>query len=194
MSSHPGPAPTATPKYELATFGGGCFWCTEAVFLQMNGVEQVVSGYAGGHVADPTYQQVCTGTTGHAEVIQITFDPKVISYGKLLEIFFRTHDPTTLNRQGNDAGTQYRSVIFPHNEQQHAQAEEMIARWNASGLWPDPIVTTIESATAFYPAEDYHRNYFALHGREPYCQLVIQPKIEKARKVFSNELKLAAES
>lgn len=168
-----------------ATLGGGCFWCTEAVFSQLDGVEKVESGYAGGHVEHPSYRQVCTGTTGHAEVIQITFDPRRISYEKLLEIFFQTHDPTTLNRQGNDVGTQYRSVIFPHDARQRETAESTIQQLNRSGTWSAPIVTTIESLTNFTPAEDDHRDYFALHGNEPYCRLIIRPKVEKLRQNFS---------
>jgi len=183
------PHQNSPSNQELATFGGGCFWCTEAVFQGLAGVENVLSGYMGGHVDHPSYRQVCTGTTGHAEVIQITFDPRQISYTQLLEVFFKTHDPTTLNRQGNDSGTQYRSVIFPHTQEQQAQAEQMIAQLNETGAWPSPIVTSIEELAEFYPAEDYHRDYFALHGEEPYCRMIIQPKVEKFRQMFSQNLK-----
>lgn len=180
---------TATEHSEKATFGGGCFWCTEAVFAELDGVLSVVPGYCGGTTPGPTYQQVCTGKTGHAEVVQITFDPRRISYEKLLEVFFKTHDPTTLDRQGNDVGSQYRSVVFPQDAQQRERAEKAIAALNASGIWDSPIVTTIEPMSQFYPAEDYHRDYYALHGEEPYCRLVIQPKIDKFRKAFSADLK-----
>ncbi|WP_437226450.1 peptide-methionine (S)-S-oxide reductase MsrA [Planctomicrobium sp. SH661] len=180
----------STPaQLQLATFGGGCFWCTEAVFSALAGVEKVVPGYMGGTVKNPTYRLVCTGTTGHAEVIQISYDPAKITYVKLLEVFFHTHDPTTLNRQGNDVGTQYRSVIFPHTEQQKDAAEELIQRLNEAKAWPNPVVTTVEPLATFYPAEDYHRDYFAQHGHEPYCQMVIRPKMEKFRKAFRENLK-----
>jgi peptide-methionine (S)-S-oxide reductase len=174
---------------ETATFGNGCFWCTEAIFQDLNGVDKVVSGYTGGHVDNPTYKQVCTGNTGHAEVLQITYDPKVISFEQLLEIFWQTHDPTTLNRQGNDVGTQYRSTIFYHNDQQKALAEKYRKELDASGAWDKPIVTTLEAFTKFYAAEDYHQNYFKLHGSEPYCSYVIRPKVDKFKKVFKDKLK-----
>ncbi|MES2730328.1 MAG: peptide-methionine (S)-S-oxide reductase MsrA [Bacteroidota bacterium] len=174
---------------ETATFGNGCFWCTEAIFQDLNGVDTVVSGYTGGHVDNPTYKQVCTGNTGHAEVLQITYDPKKISFEQLLEIFWKTHDPTTLNRQGNDVGTQYRSTIFYHNDQQKALAEKYKKELDVSGAWDKPIVTTLEPMTKFYPAEDYHQNYFKLHGSEPYCSYVIQPKVDKFKKVFKDKLK-----
>ncbi|ARS37024.1 peptide-methionine (S)-S-oxide reductase MsrA [Pontibacter actiniarum] len=174
---------------EIATFGNGCFWCTEAIFQDLNGVEKVVSGYAGGQVEDPTYKQVCSGSTGHAEVLQISYDPQVISYAELLEIFWKTHDPTTLNRQGNDVGTQYRSVIFYHNEEQKQLAEKYKQELDASGAFPDPIVTTIEPMTKFWPAENYHQNYFNTHGEEPYCRFLIRPKVEKFRQVFKHKLK-----
>ena len=174
---------------QLATFGNGCFWCTEAVFQQMKGVEKVVSGYTGGAVKNPTYRQVCDGTTGHAEVIQITFDPKVVSYAALLEVFWRTHDPTTRNRQGNDVGTQYRSAIFTHNERQRELAEAYKAKIDAAGVFSKPVVTEIVPAVEFYPAEDYHQNYFAENGRQPYCRAVIVPKIDKLKKVFADKLK-----
>jgi len=176
-------------SHQLATFGGGCFWCTEAVFSALAGVERVESGYIGGHVENPTYRQVCNGDTGHAEVIQITFDPDQVSYEKLLQVFFETHDPTTLNRQGHDVGTQYRSAIFPHNATQKQLAEEYIRQLDQSGIWKSPIVTSIEPEAPFYPAEDYHRNYFTLHGDEQYCQMVIRPKVEKFRKKFADDLK-----
>lgn len=174
---------------QLATLGGGCFWCTEAVFTQLKGVEKVIPGYSGGHVENPTYRQVCTGTTGHAEVIQIVFDPEKIKYEELLEVFFQTHDPTTLNRQGNDVGTQYRSVIFPHNEEQKKIAEEYIKQLNEAKIWKSPIVTTIEPFVKFYEAEDYHHNYFDQHSDAPYCQAVIRPKVIKFRKQFQDKLK-----
>jgi len=172
-----------------ATFGGGCFWCTEAVYAQIKGVESVVSGYIGGQVPNPTYKQVCSGLTGHAEAVEITYDPTVVPYEKLLEIFFSTHDPTTLNRQGADVGTQYRSAIFYHNEEQKQIAQQVIIRLNAAKVFPSKIVTTLEPATLFYPAEDYHQDYFALNGFQPYCQAVIAPKVTKVRKVFKDLLK-----
>jgi peptide-methionine (S)-S-oxide reductase len=175
-------------QLETATLGGGCFWCTEAVYHQLRGVRSVVSGYCGGDTANPTYKQVCTGTTGHAEVIQITFDPVEISYRNVLEVFFQTHDPTTLNRQGNDVGTQYRSVIFPHNDEQRRIAEEVIRDLGASSHFPRPIVTTIEPFREFYPAEDYHQNYFAENPGQPYCTMVITPKVAKFRKAFAESL------
>ncbi|GAB4411635.1 MAG: peptide-methionine (S)-S-oxide reductase MsrA [Bacteroidia bacterium] len=174
-----------------ATFGGGCFWCTEAIFQQLEGVSKVVSGYAGGHVKNPSYKEVCTGTTGHAEVIQITYDPAEISYGELLEVFWRTHDPTTLNRQGNDVGTQYRSVIFFHDEEQQRQAELSKAAATDAAIWADPIVTEISPLTNFFPAEDYHQNYFNENPRQPYCTFVIGPKVEKFQKLFKDRLKEA---
>jgi peptide-methionine (S)-S-oxide reductase len=175
--------------HEIATFGGGCFWCTEAVFVELRGVEKVESGYAGGEVANPSYEAVCTGRTGHAEVIQITFDPAVIGYRDLLEVFFATHDPTTLNRQGADVGTQYRSVIFYHSPEQQAAAEAMIAELNASGEFASPIVTQVVPYTNYYPAEDYHQNYYAEHPTQPYCSAVIPPKLAKLRQKFAAKLK-----
>ena len=173
---------------ETATFAGGCFWCTEAVFNDVIGVESVESGYIGGHVPDPSYKRVCEGDTGHAEAIRIAFDPTVISYGDLLDIFFHTHDPTQLNRQGNDVGTQYRSAIFPHSPEQEAEARAAIQR--AQPDWPDPIVTTIEPLSDWYPAEDYHRDYFARVGdQNPYCTAVIAPKLRKFRKSYAERLK-----
>ena len=174
---------------ETATFGSGCFWCTEAVFERLNGVHKVVSGYAGGTVENPTYEQVCSGKTGHAEVTQITYDPKVITYDELLEVFWRTHDPTTLNRQGNDVGTQYRSVIFYHNEEQKRLAEKYKEELNKSGAWDKPIVTEIKPFTNFYPAENYHQNYYDNNPAQPYCSFVITPKVEKFEKVFKDKLK-----
>lgn len=174
--------------HEIATLAGGCFWCTEAVFNDVIGVQKVESGYIGGHVPDPTYKQVCGGDTGHAEAIRVTFDPAQVSYDDLLDIFFATHDPTTLNRQGNDVGTQYRSAIFPHSSAQEAAARAAIAR-NA-GEWPDPIVTTIEPLATWYPAEDYHQEYWQGDGqRNPYCLAVIPPKLRKLRKSFADRVR-----
>src|SRR3954465_5944628 len=174
---------------EKATFGSGCFWCTEAVFLAVKGVEKVESGYAGGKVKNPTYREVCTGQTGHAEVTQITFDPALISYEELLEIFWNTHDPTTLNKQGADEGTQYRSVVFYHNKEQKRIAEQYKKQLTAAHIYQDPIVTEITPLTNFYVAEDYHQNYFALNQQAGYCQYVIRPKVEKFKKHFAAKLK-----
>ena len=174
---------------ETATLGGGCFWCVEAIYQDVIGVHKVVSGYAGGAVENPTYQQVCSGTTGHAEVVQIVFDPAVISFEEVLFIFWRTHDPTTLNRQGNDVGTQYRSVIFYRDEQQKRIAEQSMAETEASDLWPDPIVTEIAPLTIFYEGEDYHQNYFVENPYQPYCIFVINPKVQKFRKSFRDKLR-----
>ncbi len=174
---------------ETATLAGGCFWCLEAVYDELKGVTDVVSGYAGGTVDRPTYQQVCSGMTGHAEVVQVTFDPKVISYKDLLDVFFTIHDPTTLNRQGNDVGTQYRSAIFYHTPEQKAIAEQTIKDLEAQKLWRDPIVTEVTPFTKFYPAEDYHQEYFANNPYQPYCQIVVAPKVAKARKAFIDKLK-----
>ena len=175
---------------ELTTLGGGCFWCVEAVFQQLKGVQLVVSGYAGGHVKNPSYKEVCNGTTGHAEVCQITFNPNVISFSELLEVFWQTHDPTTLNRQGNDAGTQYRSAIFYHNEEQKRHAEHYKAELDTSGAFGKPIVTEIVPFSNFYKAEDYHQNYYNENGLQPYCLFVVKPKVEKVRKVFGEKLKV----
>lgn len=173
---------------ETAIFAGGCFWCVEAVFQDLVGVDQLESGYIGGHAPDPTYKQVCGGDTGHAEALRVTFDPDQISYGDLLDIFFATHDPTQLNRQGNDIGTQYRSAIFPLNDEQRAEAQAAIAR--AQPDWPAQIVTTIEAATTWYPAEDYHQQYWNGEGqRNPYCLAVIPPKLAKLRKSYQARLK-----
>jgi peptide-methionine (S)-S-oxide reductase len=174
---------------EVATLGGGCFWCLEAVFDDLRGVEDVVSGYAGGHVSNPTYDAVCSGRTGHAEVVQITFDPRQLSFGELLEVFFAIHDPTTLNRQGADAGTQYRSAIFYHSPQQRQVAEQVIAQLNAEGGFGQPIVTEVAPVDAFYPAESYHQEYFARNDRQPYCQMVVAPKVAKFRKHFAERVK-----
>lgn len=174
---------------ELATLGGGCFWCLEAVYEQLKGVEKVVSGYMGGHIASPSYRQVCTGTTGHAEVVQLSFDPAVVSFREILEIFFTIHDPTTLNRQGADVGPQYRSAIFYHSPEQRATAEQVIAAITADKLWPNPVVTEVTEAGTFYPAEDYHQEYFRNNTSQPYCQVVVAPKVAKFRKAFVEKLK-----
>ena len=174
---------------EITTFGGGCFWCTEAIFSSLKGVISVESGYSGGKTKDPTYEEVCTGETGHAEVTQITFDPNVISFHELLEVFWKTHDPTTLNRQGADVGTQYRSVIFYHSEKQKKIAEEMKAELNKENVFDKPVVTEIAPFEHFYKAENYHQEYFAHHPNQGYCQFVIVPKLEKFRKIFKNKLK-----
>lgn len=174
---------------EIVTLGGGCFWCSEAIFNQLRGVEKVESGYSGGHLVNPTYQQVCTGKTGHAEVVQITFDPKVISLKELIEVFFTVHDPTTLNRQGPDVGTQYRSVIFFRNEEQKAISERVMKDIQAAGIWNARIVTELTPFTAFCKAEDYHQRYFELNGQQPYCRVVIAPKVAKLREHFLNLLK-----
>ncbi|HET9055319.1 MAG TPA: peptide-methionine (S)-S-oxide reductase MsrA [Chitinophagaceae bacterium] len=176
-------------KTDTATFGTGCFWCTEAVFQQLEGVHKATSGYSGGHVANPSYKEVCTGETGHAECLQIVYDPAKITYDELLEVFWQVHDPTTLNRQGNDVGTQYRSVIFYHDNEQKAKAEKYKAELNKSGAWENPVVTEIVPAQAFYKAEDYHQNYYNENGSQPYCYFVIRPKVEKFQKVFKNKLK-----
>ena len=180
-------APSQT--YELATLGGGCFWCLEAAFEQVRGVVQVVSGYAGGDTPNPTYQQVSTGRTGHAEVVQITFDPDEISYRDILDIFFSIHDPTTPNRQGADIGPQYRSIILYHNEEQRRIAEETIRELDSAGVWPDPIVTQVAPLDVFYRAEEYHQHYFQRNPHVPYCQLVIAPKVRKVRQKFAYRLK-----
>lgn len=177
-------------KTDTATFANGCFWCTEAIFEQLDGVISAVSGYTGGHVENPTYKQVCTGETGHAEALQIVYDPAKISFDELLEVFWETHDPTTLNRQGNDVGTQYRSGIFYHNEEQKEKAEKYKAELDKSGAFDKPIVTEITPFTKFYPAEDYHQQYFENNeNANPYCKIVIRPKIDKFRKVFADKLK-----
>jgi peptide-methionine (S)-S-oxide reductase len=185
----PGRETAAAATTEQATFGGGCFWCLEPVFDALHGVLDVVSGYAGGRVPDPSYEDVCNGTTGHAEVVQITFDPALITYRDLLEVFFGIHDPTTLNRQGNDVGTQYRSAVFFHSPEQEAAAREVIAALDAQRLWDRPIVTEVTPLQAFYPAEDYHQEYFERHPFQPYCLLVIRPKVAKFRKQHLDRLK-----
>jgi peptide-methionine (S)-S-oxide reductase len=172
-----------------ATLGGGCFWCLEAVFEQLRGVVKVESGYAGGTSERPTYQQVCSGTTGHAEVVQVTFDPAVVSFREILDIFFAIHDPTTLNRQGADVGTQYRSVVFYHSPEQKQATEERIAELNAAKIWDRPIVTQVVPFQAFYPAEDYHQGYFRQNPGQPYCQAVVSPKVAKFRKQFTSKLR-----
>lgn len=174
---------------EVATLAGGCFWCLEAVYDQLRGVEDVVSGYSGGTVPNPTYEQVCTGTTGHAEVVQVTFDPAVIAYRDLLDVFFTIHDPTTLNRQGGDVGTQYRSAIFYHTSEQKATAEQVVKELTDAKVWADPIVTEITPFRAFYPAEMYHQEYFARNPNQPYCNAVVAPKVAKFRKQHLARLK-----
>ncbi len=176
-------------KFQLATFGSGCFWCSEAIFERVKGVVSVVSGYAGGSVKNPSYEAVCSGKTGHAEVIQIKFDPNIISFDALLEIFWKTHDPTTLNRQGADVGTQYRSVIFYHNDDQKQKAESYKTELNNAGIWKDPIVTEISPLTNFYEAEKYHQDYYEQNPSKGYCSFVITPKIEKFEKIFKDKLK-----
>ncbi len=177
---------------ERATLGGGCFWCLEAVFELVEGVTRVKSGYVGGAMPNPTYEQVCTGTTGHAEIVQIDYDPEVISFGDLLEIFFVVHDPTTLNRQGNDVGTQYRSAIFYEDEAQRDIALAVIRELDGDGPWDDPIVTTVEPLASFYPAEEYHDEYFRRNGEQPYCQVVVAPKVGKFRQRFGHRMKSAS--
>ena len=178
-----------TEGMDTATFGAGCFWCIEAVFQELKGVQSVSSGYAGGFVKNPSYKEVCTGRTGHAEVAQIVFDPEVISFDDLLEVFWKTHDPTTLNRQGNDVGTQYRSSVFYHNDDQKKKAEYYKVKLDDSGAYSNPIITTIEELTDFYVAEDSHQNYYNNNSSQPYCTFVIQPKVEKFRKAFADKLK-----
>lgn len=176
-------------KIDTATFGAGCFWCTEAQFQQLKGVTKVVSGYMGGHVANPNYKQVCTGTTGHAEVTNVYYDPSLISFDELLAAFFVSHDPTQLNQQGNDVGTQYRSVVFYHNEEQRTKTKTYIQKLNEEKAYPSDIVTEVSPAQIFYAAEDYHQNYYNQNGKEPYCHFVIQPKLEKFKKVFKDKIK-----
>lgn len=178
-----------TGKLDTATFGAGCFWCVEAIFQNLKGVEKVSSGYTGGSVPNPSYEEVCTGMTGHAEVAQILFDPEVITYKELLEVFWQTHDPTTLNRQGADVGTQYRSAIFYHNDEQRMLAEEYKKRLNESGAFNNPVITEISPLTVFYEAENYHQDYYNNNGNQPYCRLVIKPKMEKFEKAFKDKLK-----
>jgi peptide-methionine (S)-S-oxide reductase len=176
-------------KTDTATFGAGCFWCVEAVFQQLDGVLKVTSGYSGGHVANPTYEQVCTKKTGHVEVCRIVYDPSKVSFDELLEVFWKTHDPTTPDQQGNDRGPQYRSAIFYHNQEQKKLSEEYKAELNKSGAWSKPVITSIEPLKNYYEAEDYHQNYFNANPDQLYCRYVIQPKLEKFEKVFKNKLK-----
>lgn len=178
-----------SPTREVAYIAGGCFWCLEAVYLQLKGIEKVVSGYAGGKVANPTYNQVCGGRTGHAEVVQVTFNPQIVSFEDLLKVFFTIHDPTTLNRQGYDVGTQYRSAIFYNSPAQKETADKVIAELNQQHLWDDPIVTEVSPLEIFYAAEDYHQNYFENNPNQPYCRAVVAPKVSKARKYYFNLLK-----
>jgi peptide-methionine (S)-S-oxide reductase len=192
LNEHPqkkSPDMNEKTQYDTATFGEGCFWCSEAIFSELKGVKKVVSGYSGGSVKNPSYREVCSGTTGHAECVQVIYDPKVISYPELLKVFWQTHDPTTLNRQGHDVGTQYRSVIFYHSEKQKELAEAYKQKLDRAGIWPHPIVTEITKFKAFYPAEDYHQEYYENNSSQPYCRLVITPKLEKFRKVFKDQLK-----
>jgi peptide-methionine (S)-S-oxide reductase len=181
-------------KTDTATFGTGCFWCTEAIFERLNGVIKVISGYGGGNVPNPTYEEVCTGTTGHAECCQVIYDPSKVSYDELLEVFWKTHDPTTLNRQGNDVGTQYRSVIFYHSPEQKEKAEHYKTELDTSGAFNKPIVTAIEPYKNFYSAEDYHQKYYEYNSGQMYCRLVIAPKVDKFEKVFKNKLKSSAKT
>lgn len=189
MSELPKTTLQVPDKKATATFGTGCFWCTEAVFQKLKGVERVQSGFSGGHVENPSYQDVVAGTTGHAEVVQVVFDPEVLSFPELLEVFWSSHDPTTLNRQGADVGPQYRSAIFYHSESQQKDALNFKQSLNESGAFDNPIVTEITPFSNFYPAEEYHTNYFEINGNQPYCQFVIRPKVEKFKKVFAEKLK-----
>lgn len=181
-------------QQKLATLGGGCFWCLEAAFTQVAGVEKVVSGYAGGHIPHPTYEQVCTGHTGHAEVVQITYNPEIVAFRDILDIFFTIHDPTTINRQGADVGEQYRSITLYQDNEQRRVAEEVIQELNAAGVWPDPIVTQVVPLTVFYPAEEYHQHYFQRNPHQPYCQVVVAPKVQKVQQKFSYRLKQSPDS
>ncbi len=189
MSKQENQTVTSPQGKEVVTLGGGCFWCIEAIFEELNGVEQVESGYSGGRIDNSTYEQVCTGTTGHAEVVQVTFDPKVISLKEILEVFFTVHDPTTLNRQGADVGTQYRSVIFYRSQEQKAIAEQVIREIQEAKLWGSPIVTEIVPFKTFYRAEDYHQGYYKMNPGQAYCRIVIEPKIKKFREHYQNKLK-----
>lgn len=176
-------------ELEKATLGGGCFWCTEAVYKMLNGVEEVLPGYSGGHVKNPSYREVSNGTTGHAEVVQITFNPEIVSFPEILEVFFKTHDPTTLNRQGNDVGTQYRSAVFYHNDEQKQEAEKIIEYFEKEKIFNNPIVTEVTPFNVFYEAEDYHKDYFERNKDQPYCQFVVSPKVKKFKKNFREKLK-----
>lgn len=186
---HRGKLRAMETNQEIATLAGGCFWCLEAVFTELRGVENVVSGYMGGHTLNPTYKQVCYEDTGHAEVVQITFDPTAVTFKELLEVFFTIHDPTTLNRQGGDVGSQYRSAIFYHSPEQREATEQVIAELTAEAVWPNPIVTEVTAAPVFYPAEDYHQDYFANNPYQPYCLGVVAPKVAKFRQKFLAKLK-----
>ena len=190
MNQHNGSR--SSEGYRPATLAGGCFWCLEAVYNELQGVESVVSGYAGGHDPDPTYEAVCSETTGHAEVVQIAFDPDMVSFRELLEVFFTIHDPTTLNRQGNDVGTQYRSAVYYHDEEQRLIADEVIEEMTVAGLWDDPIVTEVTALDTFYEAEEYHQQYFEKNPFQPYCFVVVRPKVSKFRKKFVSKLKKQA--
>jgi len=187
-ASNEGESEMSTNGREIATLGGGCFWCLDAVFRQLRGVERVESGYAGGTTVNPSYRDVCSGTTGHAEVVQVTFDPKVISFRDLLGVFFTIHDPTTMNRQGADVGTQYRSIVLYNSPEQRSEAEQVIAELSAQHVWDDPIVTEVKALTTYYPGEQYHQDYFANNPRQPYCQAVIAPKVSKFRKAYLDRL------
>lgn len=187
--NHPTNAPRPPAEREVATLGGGCFWCLEAVFENLRGVDRVESGYAGGKTANPTYRQVCSGDTDHAEVVQVTFDPALISYREILEVFFAIHDPTTLNRQGADVGTQYRSVIFSHSPEQERIAKETMAELGSKGIWDRPLVTQVVPFEQFYKAEDYHQGYFRANPAQGYCQAVVAPKVAKFRKQFAAKLR-----
>lgn len=180
---------TAQPRHQFATLGGGCFWCFEAIFTQLNGVIAVQSGYSGGEQSDANYRAVCSGLTSHAEVVHIEFDPQIVDYSEILEVFWQSHDPTTLNQQGNDIGPHYRSVVFAHDESQSVLANTMIERMTQAKVWPNPIVTEISAFSQFYKAENYHDDYFELHGEQPYCQIVIKPKVEKFKAAFGDKLK-----
>jgi len=176
-------------ELKKATLGGGCFWCTEAVYRELKGVVDVVPGFSGGNIKNPAYREVCTGRTGHAEVVQITYDPEVISFKEILEVFFMTHDPTTLNRQGNDVGTQYRSAVFYHDREQKETAEEVVSNFEKEKVFENPVVTEITPFEVFYKAEDYHKNYFERNKDQPYCQFVVAPKVKKFKKIFKEKLK-----
>jgi peptide-methionine (S)-S-oxide reductase len=189
ITSYDDMVPTNTATLDTITLGAGCFWCVEAVFIELKGVKSVTSGYMGGHVKNPSYREVCNGTTGHAEVAQLVYDSKEITFDEILEVFWQTHDPTSLNRQGADVGTQYRSAIFHHTDEQRRIAEAYKQKLDASGAFRGPIVTEIVPASIFYAAEDYHQNYYALNGEQGYCQMVIRPKLDKFRKVFADKLK-----
>ncbi len=179
----------STPNREIATLAGGCFWCLEAVYQELRGVELVESGYMGGHIRNPSYREVCDGTTGHAEIVQVTFDTQEVSFKEILQVFFTIHDPTTLNRQGADVGTQYRSAIFYHSDEQKATAEQVIREIATAGVWSNPIVTEMTAADTFYKAENYHQNYYTQNGGQPYCRVVIAPKVAKFRKQYLDRLK-----